>query len=728
MRTFFATPGRWLGLIALAVLVSAPALAQRNVTLRMNAATLPDTIRADADLSGAQLRGCLVDCEGGQSALPGGETIAWDSNTTLTPESEGGDYWSVDFQIPDNEELRFKFYFEQAEESGVGGWEDNGPVDGNYAIPAGTGDVTLDLHYFNKTGSQQPYDWRPFAAEGDSVAVWFRVYMNTVSAVEKGYDADDDGLRVGVRGNFGTLGAVDSEGDVVDWGEGGDTDEGVTLARESDDDARPGYHLFSGLAKFPASAAGEDVSYKFFFGDSDTEGNGGYEDDINGGNRSFTVPAAGTDTTLHWVYYSASPPLGADVQLVTSNVTFTVDVSPLTTIGLLDTTTDEVQVRGGFNGWDCPEDNQDDCLLTQLPFGSEFSREFPIRSQAGSVQNYKYFIDFNPDFTDPSGGAIADFGFEEPLDFGGGDRPFTFEGNATQSSGTQFFNSIRPGNLIADGQSIDVTFSVDMEPATQFQVEPFDPAQDTVSVQFEDNIWLLTQGYEPNNTTDLITRGGEAAIRGFTLSDPDGDLVYTGTLTVEGPTYNGIGYRYYYYSGDAENGSEAAGGVVEGSGGFGEGRRRYRYITDRTADAFDFALDTFRPTQSPSPVPWEVNPTGDFDPSDFANAIANGQADTGVISPNEAGPGRSGALALGPVFPNPVSGVARVSVSSALGEAVTVRVYDVTGRQVASVLEGGAVEAERTLQVDTAGWAAGLYVVRAQSESGVVTRRLTVVR
>lgn len=721
MKPFLATPGRWLGVAALALLVSAPALAQRNVTLRMNAATLPDTIRADQELAGAQLRGCLVDCADNMSALPGGETIAWDSNTTLTPESDGGDYWSIDFQIPDDEELRFKFYFEQAEESGVGGWEDNGPADGNYAIEAGTGDVTLDLHYFNKTGSQQPYDWRPFAAEGDSVAVWFRVYMNTVSAVEKGYDADDDDLRVGVRGNFGTLGAVDSGGGVVDWGEGGDTDEGVTLTRESDNDGLPGYHLFSGLAKFPASAAGEEVNYKFFFGDSDTEGDGGYED---GDNRTFTVPTAGTDTTLHWAYYSNSAPVDDDVQFVTSNVTFTVDVSPLTTIGLLDTTTDEVQVRGGFNGWDCPEDNADDCLLTQLPFGSEFSREFPIESQAGSEQLYKYFIDFDPTFTNPAGNELVDFGYEEPLDFGGGNRPFVFEGNETQDSGTEFFNSIREGNVIADGQTIDVTFTVDMEPATMSQADTFNPATDSVSVVFEDNLWLLTQGFDPSDDSEVVFFGEDAAIKGFTLTDPDGDLVYTGTFTVEGPTYNGIGYRYYYSSDDR------SGPIIEGQGGFDPGRRRYRYITDRTADAFSFAQDTFRdPSIDGNFTPWEVNPTGDIEPSDYESAIAVGQVDRGRgTTPNEAGPGRSGALALGPVFPNPATGVARVAVSSALGEAVTVRVYDVTGRLVATVLEGGAVEAERTLQVDTAGWAAGLYVVRAQSETGVVTRRLTVVR
>ena len=722
MRPLQVPLWRWLGVAALALAVASPALAQRTVTLRMNSATLPDTIRADQELAGAQLRGCLVNCADNMSALPGGETIAWDSNTTLTPESDGGDYWSIDFQIPENEELRFKFYFDQADESGVGGWEDNGPVDGNYAIPAGTGDVALDLHYFNKTGETQPYDWRPFAADGDSIAVWFRVYMNTVSAIDKGYDADDDDLRVGVRGNFGTLGARDSEGDVVDWGEGGVTDEGVTLTRESDNDALPGYHLFSGVAKYPASSAGMAQNYKFFFGDSDTEGDGGYEDDINGMNRSFTVPAAGSDTTLQWVYYSDSEPLTADVEFATQNVTFTVDTSPLTRLGLLDTTTDEVQVRGGFNGWDCPDTNQDDCLLTQEPFSSSFSREFPLESQVGSQQAYKYFIDFDPAFTNPAGTELGSFGYEEPLDYGGGNRPFVFDGRSAQESGTQFFNSIREDNLIAEGQSIDVKFTVDMRLADDFQADAFNPATDTVSVVFEDDIWLLTQGITPSDDSDVtfFSEDGDAAIKGFRLTDPDGDLVYTGTLTVEGPTYNGIGYRYFYSSEDR------SGPIVEGQGGFDPGRRRYRYITNRDADAFSFALDTFRPTNQT--VPWEVNPTGDIEPGDYATAIAVGQADGGGNVANEGGPGQSGTLALGPVFPNPVTGVARMELSSSLGEAVSVRVYDVTGRLVASVLEGGVAREGQTLSVDTRGWAAGLYVVRAQSEAGAVTRRLTVVR
>ena len=168
MRPFSTPLGRWLGLAALAVGLASPALAQRTVTLRMNSATMPDTVKASA-AAGVQVRGCLQNCTDNQSTLPGGNTIAWDNRTTIKPASEGGDYWTVDFQIPENQELKFKFYIDQSEgENLPGGWEDGS----DHVIPAGTGNVVRDLHYFNKTGGDQAYDWRPFAAGGaDSVAV-----------------------------------------------------------------------------------------------------------------------------------------------------------------------------------------------------------------------------------------------------------------------------------------------------------------------------------------------------------------------------------------------------------------------------------------------------------------------------------------------------------------------------------------------------------------------------
>ena len=711
MRPFSTPLGRWLGVTALAVALASPALAQRNVTLRMNSATMPDTVKASA-AAGVQVRGNIG--ADGADMLPGGNTIAWDNTTTLKPTNVGGDYWEIDFQIPDNEKLDFKFYIDQSEGANLpGGWEDGS----NHSIAAGTGSVTLDLHYFEKDKNldgnsnyeDQAYDWRPFAAGGDSIAVWFRVYMDTENAVNvKKYTADDENLVVAVRGNLGTRGGVGAGGAIVDWG-----GTAATLTRESDNEDAPGYHLFSGLVRFPATQADSVVSYKFYLNDSDVSGDNGYEE---GGNRTFTIPAAGTDTTLHWVLFSNSPARKPDAaEPVTATTTFVVDVTPLNDIGVFSTSDDEIQLRGGPSptGWnDCSggDNPTDDCVLGRTPGTLTYSTSTTLTAAPGTDYIYKYYAKFDPALPNP------DFGYEEPLDYGGGNRPYTFSGT-DETIGPQFFNGIRPGNVIADGQNVVVSFNVDMSRA--LTIEPasdaFDPATDVVTVSFRDPIWRLTQ----TNTT-FSSEGITDAVR---LTDPDGDMVYTGTYTVQGPTYNGIGYRYAF--GDPSGGTSAY--FIEGSGGFDAGRRRYRYVTDVTADQFAFALDTFRQGGDGNPLPWEVNPEGTIQPGDVPFSVRNGYVDAGQAVANETDGPVASALSLGNVYPNPATGTARVVVSSRADARVTVRVYDVTGRVVGTVVEGALVS-ERPLEIDTRGLAAGLYLVRADSESGVATARLTVVR
>ena len=713
-----STLGRWLGVAALGVALSAPALAQRTVTLRMNSATMPDTVAAGPE-AGVQVRGCLADCTDNISTLPGGQSIAWDSRTTLTPTNEGGDYWTIDFQIPDDQALNFKFYIDQSEGDGLpGGWEDGG----DHQIAAGTDDVTLELHYFEKIAGDQDYDWRPFTAGGDSVAVWFRTYIDTEDAATKGLDLDDGDLVVAVRGDNATGGSQDGGSTTIDWGS-----NNVVLSRESDAVGSPGYALFSGRVAYPASAVGATQAYKFYFQDSDSmdgwEGDISDDDGGSGNNRVFTIPAQ--DSTLMWRFFSESPANAGTI--VTSNVTFLVDVAPLSSIGLFQTSDDFAQVRGGFNGWGCDESgNNDDCLLQQIPGSSDFARQIPITSApGGDPLNYKFYISLNnpdgsPFFQNDDGTENVDAGYEEPLDFGGGNRTFTFTGE-DQTLDEQFFN--------ADGQSIDVTFTVDMNNAVGFadaQGRAFNAAQDTVTVQFEDSFWLLTQGLSTSDET-LISTGQGGFIPGFKLTDDDGDGVYMGTLTVEGPTYNGIGYRYAFAN-------EADGIQVEGTGGFDAGRRRYRYVTDRTADSFSFALDTFRPagpnnadTRRLTNMPWEVNPTGPFQPGDIQFSVRNGYVDSGNPVDVTDGPEPTGALALGAVYPNPAMGSARVAVSAASDALVTVRVFDVTGRVVATVTEAEAV-AGRVLDIDTSDLASGLYLVRAEANGEVAAARFTVVR
>ena len=571
--------------------------------------------------------------------------------------------------------------------------------------------MDLDLHYFEKIAGDQDYDWRPFTSGDGEVAVWFRVFIDTEQAASKGLDLDDGGLDVGVRGNFGTLGASDVDGDVVDWGEGGDGDSGVRLSRESNDPNLPGFKLFSGVARFPASSVGMESNYKFYFRDSDTSGDGGYED---GNNRTFEVPAVGADTTLHWVFYGNSP-ANTGVEPVTATTTFSVDLTPLNTAGIFSTSDDQIQIRGGVSpsGWgDCTSNDPptDDCVLTRIPGQLRYNTAQTLTAPPGADYIYKFYVKFNPALSNP------DFGYEEPLDYGGGNRPFEFSGQ-DETVGPLFFNNIRPDNIIADGQTVGVTFTVDMNNATQFTPasDAFDPATDVVTVSFRDPIWLLTQGID----LSAITAG---IVEDFTLSDPDGDLVYTGTFDVEGPTYNGIGYRYAF--GNPADGVNSY--TIEGTGGFDAGRRRYRYVTDRTASAFSFAMDTFRATGDGNPLPWEMNPTSPLQPGDVPHSRAVGFTDNGNPVANEGEVAR-GQLSLGDVYPNPTAGVARVAVTAGADARVTVRVYDVTGRVVATVAQD-AVVSGRALDIDTAGLAAGLYLVRAESGAEVAVTRFTVVR
>ncbi len=170
----------------------------------------------------------------------------------------------------------------------------------------------------------------------------------------------------------------------------------------------------------------------------------------------------------------------------------------------------------------------------------------------------------------------------------------------------------------------------------------------------------------------------------------------------------------------------------EGSGGFQEGRRRYRYITG-DGNAFTFALDAFRPPtgdDSATKLPWEANPTSDVDPSSdqFLYDIEPGTADPFIVAGEQAPRTVEGALSLSAAYPNPTGGIARMRVAVDRDEVVSIRVYDVTGRQVAVVADGFQTIGEREVSFDASSLASGVYVVRAQAGPDVVTRRLTITR
>ncbi len=697
---------RWrtaLGVTALGLMTAVGASAQRQVTLRLNTATLPDTTKITEMI---EVRGCLAGCTGDQSTLPGGQVIAWNASTTLKPTNIGGSYWQVVFQIPDNTALNFKFFSPQAERattasprgSGIGGWEDNNTnPGGNHLIAAGTGNVDLTLggigHFFNKTGADRAYDWKPYTVkQPDSIAVRFRVYMATADALAKGFNPTNN-PQVGVRGDNLTTGPLD-------WGA-----TKLVLSRESADATRPGYFLYSGTAYYARALAGQNQAYKFFFGAD------GWESDVTGGigsNRGFRVPAR--DTTLNWVYYSNTRAVDFGGPRATATVTFTTDVNPLQRVGLFDLTRgDSIQVRGAFNGWDCSGDGSpDDCLMRKRPIGLLHDLQYTfVNTAVGGAQEYKYYINFRDAAFLTDFGVAPPEGWEEDINTTGTNRKLTFAGTP-QTTGTQFFNGIVAANIIPAGTTVNTTFRADLSNALANSAQPFVPGTDSVFVQFEDPIFEFLNGVnEVNGAPDrrfLMTRVGTTG------------ALYQGTFPVRGVarngkalgTYSGISYKYTY-------GKAGAFFTEPGVGTSTLGRRRVRFIVPAQPDGSVWPTSYTVTTKyekmqvEAGPLEFECNPAAEASSFRAPGCLPSGvtvgvERDVNAGIPTEA--------LVSSVSPNPVRGTARFSYGVPSSARVDLSVYDMLGREVARLVEGEQAAGTYDVTFDTAELAAGVYVYR----------------
>lgn len=105
---------------------------------------------------------------------------------------------------------------------------------------------------------------------------------------------------------------------------------------------------------------------------------------------------------------------------------------------------------------------------------------------------------------------------------------------------------------------------------------------------------------------------------------------------------------------------------------------------------------------------------------------------TGVTVDGEGGPDDEAAptsFALEPAYPNPFAG--RATVGYALPEAADVRlvVYDVLGRQVATLADGPVEAGRHEATFDAAALPSGTYLVRMTTDGGFAqTQRITVLR
>lgn len=440
----------------------------------------------------------------------------WSQNDTLTA---SGDYWSKTVDIigtTDGVDLEYKFRYTNLADAEY--WEG---IDNRTATV--NSDTVLPLAYWDNVAPFTPTD---------SLDVWFRV--NMAGQIPFGYQ----GEQVDVRGSFNG------------WS-GGDN-----LTQEGDSD------YWSGLVSIPDTlVGGAEIAYKFTYA-----GAGGtvWEGDID--NRTATIHQ---DTTLAFQYFNDQPP--TEQEIVTAYVYFTVDMAAYEDLGIFSVVrNDTVQVRGGFNGWASTAlPDGSNLNMTRVPGETIYELAAPITNFAGTEDEYKYYIQWSSESLTFLGSPYpdvdwnADWGYEVPPTYGAGNRPYTFEGNpdVIQEIGLEHYMDLPLDGIIPEGQSIDLTFSVDMSSATLF-----DASTDTLWLYIKDPVAAHLTGYFPESRPfdDLVmvddgTNGDATA----------GDGIFSRTVTYTGKAPYAWVYVYHF-----------AGPVneLEEGGGFAYGRFRCRFI------------------------------------------------------------------------------------------------------------------------------------------------------
>jgi hypothetical protein len=429
-------------------------------------------------------------------------------------------------------------------------------------------------------------------------------------------------------------------------------------------------------------ASGSSISYKFL------KTKRGGLDWENVSNRAHTV--ALTDESIAPVWFDDDSVVNTPI---TANVLWEVDMSAWEQLGWFDPAKDQMQVRGGFEGWG-------GTLLTQDFFNAHlFNLSQEYSGTSGDQIFYKFynlqdsataFARWGTDYNTNKDG----YNYEHPSERGDGNLSYSITSDAFQGPKTTGFSQIAKLGLFNATDSTNITFTVNMGPAKRYS-NAFVPATDTVKVLFGSNrLWLASQwksqglAEKPENWVLSPKVGG-------------GDSIYTVTMKVKGKTHYGVMYQYGVYKSDGTSYTEGGGLGVSNP-------YRSRFIRNGSVGAWGSAY-SFPQDE------WQKDPPMVCETALYTDAVKVGETQPLVYS-------------LSQNYPNPFNPTTTIKFTVPAAGIVTLKVFNILGQEVATLAQGMYQPGTFTALFEARNLSSGVYFYRMQTEKFTDVKKMMLLK